>query len=356
MLAILVGACFLANRHTDHHKVPTVTEDGVERVAEPSSIFTTLYYHVIPSPIVAAHGADAHGADAHGADAHGADAHGADAHGVDAHGHDDHAGDDHGHAASGPLVSIPFPGFLSAFDGDPHKDGTQFVMYNLQIFQIAALLMILVAFSGVPSYLRTGKGDYVSRLMGGFALWLRDDLVEPAMGKELSAKLLPLMMFLFFFILFMNVMGLTPMSVTPTASIFVTGALALITFTLMIVGGIIAQGPVDFFKNLVPHVPGFLWPLMFLIEVAGLIIKPVALMIRLFATITGGHLVVLSFMALIFFFWSAFGSTVGTALSPVWVGFAVFIMIIEAFVALVQAYIFTLLSSLFIGAAVHPEH
>lgn len=341
MLAILVGACFLANRHTEHHHVEMVTEDGVERVAEPSSIFTTLYYHVIPSPVVAAHAEDAHAL------------HGPLDHEVDAEGHPVTMAD---HLDAKPLLSIPFPGFLSIFDGDPHTEGTQFVLYNLQIFQLAALLMILVAFSGVPGYLRSGKGDYVSRLMGGFALWLRDDLVEPAMGKELSAKLLPLMMFLFFFILFQNVMGLTPMSVTPTASIFVTGALALITFTLMIAGGIIAQGPVDFFKNLVPHVPGFLWPLMFLIEVAGLIIKPVALMIRLFATITGGHLVVLSFMALIFFFWSAFGSSVGTALSPVWVGFAVFIMIIEAFVALVQAYIFTLLSSLFIGAAVHPEH
>ena len=335
MLAIVVGACFLANRHTAHHQVPMVSEDGVERVAEPSSIFTTLYYHVIPSPLVAAHGHGDHGDD-HG---------------------DSHAGDAHAHShAAEPLLSIPLPGFLSIFDGNPNKEGTQFVLYNLQIFQIAALLMMLVAFTGVPGYLSTGKGGWVTRLMAGFCLWLRDDLVEPAMGKELSAKLLPLMMFLFFFILFMNVMGLTPMSVTPTASIFVTAALALITFTMMITGGILAQGFVPFFKNLVPHVPGFLWPLMFLIEIAGLFIKPVALMIRLFATITGGHLVVLSFMALIFFFWSAFGSTVGTALSPIWVGFAVFIMIIEAFVALVQAYIFTLLSSLFIGASVHPEH
>jgi F-type H+-transporting ATPase subunit a len=343
MLAIVVGACFLANRHTAHHQVPMETVDGVERVAEPSSIFTTLYFHVIPSPVVAAHGHDDHGD------------HGEHAHENGAHENGAHGDGDHGHAAA-PLFSIPLPGFLSVFDGNPNKEGTQLVLYNLQIFQIAALLMILVAFSGVPGYLRTGKGGWVTRLMAGFCLWLRDDLVEPAMGKELSAKLLPLMMFLFFFIMFMNVMGLTPMSVTPTASIFVTAALALITFSMMITGGILAQGPVDFFKNLVPHVPGFLWPLMFVIELSGLIIKPVALMIRLFATITGGHLVVLSFMALIFFFWSAFGSTVGTALSPVWAGFAVFIMIIEAFVALVQAYIFTLLSSLFIGASVHPEH
>ena len=326
MLAILVGACFLTHRHSPHHSVAMVTEDGVTKMEEPSSIFTALYPHVVPAPIVAAHGGD--------------------------HEHE-HATDDH---KVEPLVAIPLPGFLSIFDGDPHTEGTQLVLYNLQIFQLAALLMIIVAMSGVPNYLRTGKGDYITRLFGGFCQWLRDDLVEPAMGKELSAKLLPLMMMLFFFILFMNTMGLTPGSVTPTASLFVTGALALITFICMIAGGIMAQGFVPFFKNLVPDVPAALWPLMFLIEIVGLIIKPVALMIRLFATMSGGHLVVLSFLALVFFFWHSFTPTLGMALSPVWVGFAVFIMIIEAFVALVQAYIFTLLSSLFIGASVHPEH
>lgn len=335
MLAILVGACFLTYRHTPHH---TATDD---------TIFTTLYMHVVPAPIVAAGDHGDHG----GAGDHGEDA----AHGDDAAAH----GDDGGHHHAEPMLAIPAPFLPKVFDGDPAHEGTQLVVYNLQIFQIAALLMILVGFSGVPTYLRTGQGDAITRLMAGFCLWLRDDLVEPAMGKELSTKLLPLMMFIFFFILFMNVMGLTPMSVTPTASIFVTGAMALITFLLMIGGGFIAQGPVAFFKNLVPHVPGFLWPLMFVIEIVGLIIKPVALMIRLFATMSGGHLVVLSFLALIFFFASsAFGNNtllaVGT--SPLWVGFAVFIMIIEAFVALVQAYIFTLLSSLFIGASVHPEH
>ncbi|MEM6675371.1 MAG: F0F1 ATP synthase subunit A [Planctomycetota bacterium] len=340
MLAILVGACFLTARHTPHH---TATED---------TIFTTLYMHVVPAPIVAASG--------HGGDHHGADDHSGGSHAADDHGH---------HEAVEPLFSIPLPGFLSFFRWDPERgkehagehahdehESPRLVVYNLQIFQLAALLMILVAFSGVPRFLRTGEGDPITRLMAGFCLWLRDDVVEPSMGKELADKLLPLMMFTFFFILFMNTMGLAPMSVTPTASIFVTAALALITFTLMIVGGFVAQGPVAFFKNLVPDVPLFLWPLMFVIELAGLIIKPIALMIRLFATMTGGHLVVLSFLALIFFFATSFNTTIAATLSPVWVGFAVFIMVIEAFVALVQAYIFTLLSSLFIGASVHPEH
>lgn len=331
MLAIVVGCCFLAHRHSPHASVETVTlEDGSTQVKDAPAVFPMLFGHVVPHPLVAAHGH-----------------------------HDEHehaAGDDHDHGHGEPLISLPLPSFMSAFSGHPDPEKNRLVVYNMQIFQVGALLMILVMMSGVPAHLRNGKGDWVTRRMAGFCQWVRDDLVEPAMGKELATKLLPMMMFTFFFILSMNVMGLFPASVAPATSLFVTGALALITFVMMIAGGMIAQGPIPFLKNLVPHVPLAMWPLMFVIEVAGLIIKPVALMIRLFATITGGHLVVLSFLALIFFFVAKFGPTVGTSLSPVWVGFGVFIMIIEAFVAMVQAYIFTLLSSLFIGAAVHPEH
>ncbi|TAJ21100.1 MAG: F0F1 ATP synthase subunit A, partial [Planctomycetota bacterium] len=140
------------------------------------------------------------------------------------------------------------------------------------------------------------------------------------------------------------------------ASIFVTAALALTTFFAMIMCGMAIQGPIAFWKNLVPHVPLALWPLMFVVEVIGLLVKPFALMIRLFANMTGGHLVVLSFMGLIFFFAGRMGAGAGWGVSPVAVGFAVFIMIIESFVALLQAYVFTQLSILFVHSSVHPEH
>jgi len=324
MLATLVATCFAAYTYSPHHK------------ATPDTIFTTLYMHVIPAPLIAP--SASHGDEHQGAASIG------DASAVV---------EEHGHHT--PLFSLPLPGFLSMFDGNPSREGAQLVLYNLQIVQLAALVLLLLAFSGVPAYLRTGKGDKITELAAGFCLWVRDDLVEPSMGAELGRKFLPLLMFLFFFIAAQNLMGLAPMSVTPTASIFVTCALALITFGIMLCGGIIAQGPVGFFKHLVPDVPILLWPLMFVIELASFFIKPAALMIRLFANMTGGHLVVLSFTALIFLFAGTFGQ-VGVALSPVWVGFAVFIMIIEAFVALVQAYIFTMLSALFIGAAIHPDH
>ena len=253
------------------------------------------------------------------------------------------------------LLALGLPGGLGFFDMDLAAPGNQLVLTNLQLFQVAAVVLMFVCFVGVPAHLRTGKGDYTSRLFAGWASWIRDEMVVPVMGKELGNKLLPLFLSLFFFILFMNVLGLVPGGATATASIFVTGGLAVITFVTMIVGGMVAQGPVAFWKNLVPHVPAALWPLMFAVELVGLIVKPIALMIRLFANMTGGHLAVLSLMGLIFFFGSL-SPTVGWLSSPVAVGLAVFIMIIESFVALLQAYIFTTLSIIFVQASVHPGH
>lgn len=234
---------------------------------------------------------------------------------------------------------------------------------NLQLFQLAAVLLIFVCFSGVPHHLRTGKGDWVSRLFGGFALWVRDEMVAPVMGREQGNKFLPYFLAVFFFVLFMNVFGLLPGSATATASIFVTAALAATTLVMMIGGGMVVQGPVAYWKHLVPHVPLAIWPLMFVVELVGVFVKPFALMIRLFANMTGGHLVVLSFMGLLFMAAGVADAqghleNAGMAwgVSPLVVGFGVFIMIVESFVALLQAYVFTMLSILFIQASLHPEH
>lgn len=306
ILAVIAGAIWLQARHVPHHAAPDATP------------FDVLFAHVMPQHLVA----DTH----------------------DAH--------------SPKLLSVPLPDALAFFDMDksPGAEGVQLVATNLQIFQIAALLLVAICFSGVPGYLRTGKGDPVSRLFTGFALWLRDDVVYPVMGRETGAKFLPYFLALFFFVLFMNLGGLIPLSATPTTSIFVTGALATTTLVAMLLFGMAVQGPIAFWKHLVPHVPLILWPLMFVVEFVGLLVKPFALMIRLFATITGGHLVVLSFMGILFYFALQLGSGVAWATAPIWVGFAVFIMIIEAFVAMLQAFIFTQLSVIFIQAAIHPEH
>jgi F-type H+-transporting ATPase subunit a len=282
------------------------------------NVFTTLFMHLIPAPLVAG--------------AH-------DAHGV-----------------HHPLLAFAVPVLPAVFDMDQTAAGVQLVVTNLQLFQLAAVLLILVGFSGVPAHLRQGGGDAVTRVLTGFVSWVRDEMVFPSMGKERGTKFLPFFLALFFFILFMNLLGLVPGAATATASVWVTAALASITLFAMLVCGMIVQGPFAFWKNLVPHVPLALWPLMFFIELVGLVIKPFALTIRLFANMNGGHMVVLSFMGLMFYFAQMNGQVVGWATSPLAIGFAVFIMIIESFVAVLQAFIFTQLSILFIQTSVHPEH
>jgi F-type H+-transporting ATPase subunit a len=303
IVLVVVSACGLAYRFTPHH--------------ETDNVFTTLYMHVMPAPLVR----DTHAA----------------------HGHAEH------------LFATSLPAALDIFDMDPEHEGAQLVLTNLQIFQVAAVLLCLVCFAGIPAKIRSGRMDKLSSFFAGWAMWIRDEMVYPVMGKHEGAKYLPYFLSVFFFIVFMNLLGLVPWSATATASLAVTGALALTTFLAMIVCGMAVQGPIAFWKHLVPHVPLPLWPLMFVVELVGLLVKPFALMIRLFANMTGGHMVVLSFLGLIFFFGQS-APAVGYSVSPVAIAFAVFIMIIESFVALLQAYIFTQLSILFVGSSIHPDH
>lgn len=282
-------------------------------------------------------------------------------------------GGSHGHVVEGPAVfthlyhhvlampvrwvEVSKDSFLAAF-AEARSDGTLQlpVLFNLQFFQIGCVVVVFLAFFYALLGLRSGRPNRVQRVLTGFVLWIRDEMAVPSLGEHLAHKWLPFFLTLFFFVATSNLAGLFPFGVTSTGCIFVPAGLALITFTTMIVGGMIANGPVKFWTGLVPHgVPLFLWPLMFVIEIIGLLVKPFSLTIRLFANMTGGHLVVLSFMGLIFYFAGLIGSFAYAVSVPA-IAFAVFIMIIESFVALLQAYIFTLLSMLFIGACLHPEH
>ena len=241
----------------------------------------------------------------------------------------------------------------------PHQVGELFgfAVWNHQYFQVGAILLIFIAFAGVKNSVLSNGGGRVSRLLAGWVSWIRDDMVYPTLGKETGRKLLPLFLSLFFFIAFMNLFGLVPFGATATASVFVSSALAILTFLMMIFGGMLVQGPVKFWINLVPHgVPIWLWPLLFVLEVAGLVIKPFALTVRLTANRTGGHLVLLSFMGLAFYFGTNMGVGAGLGVTPVSLGMSLFVMIIEGFVALLQAYIFTLLSIIFVGSCLHPDH
>lgn len=261
-----------------------------------------------------------------------------------------------GHGASSLVLALPLPGFLGAFDMDTAHEGAQLVLTNFQIFMLLSIAMIFVVLGGVANYVRTGRGDILSRAFAGFCMYVRDEMVYPVMGEHTGRKFLPFFMTLFFFLVFMNVAGLIPFTATPTASIAVTFAMAAIILLVMVIGGMIVQGPLNYFKHLVPEVPWWLWPVMFIVEIIGVVAKPFALMVRLFANMSGGHMVVLSFVGLIFLANSLAGATIGWSVSPFAVGFGVFIMIIEAFVALLQAYVFTYLAILFVGGSLHPDH
>jgi F-type H+-transporting ATPase subunit a len=191
----------------------------------------------------------------------------------------------------------------------------------------------------------TGLGNLVEVVV----VFIRDEVVLPTIGRE-GLRFLPFFLTLFFFILVCNLLGLVPYGSTATGNVNVTAGLAIVSFFFIQIAGIIKNGFFGYFKGLIPHgVPVFVLPVMILVEFIGLFTKPFALCIRLFANMTAGHIVILSLISLIF----TFGTII---IAPVSVVFALFINLLEIFIALLQAYVFTMLSSLFVSLAVHQEH
>ena len=182
--------------------------------------------------------------------------------------------------------------------------------------------------------------------------YVRDELVRPNLHGNHADVCLPYFVFIFFFVLIANLLGMVPhpSGGGATGNIAVTAGLALITFGFGLIGGMVAQGPLKYWMNLVPH--GIPLPLIlpiFVIEVVGLSTKHFALAVRLFANMIAGHIVISAILGLIFLFKVL-------AFAPGMVGLALGISMLEVFVAFLQAYVFTLLSALFIGMALHPDH
>jgi F-type H+-transporting ATPase subunit a len=215
--------------------------------------------------------------------------------------------------------------------------------------------------------------------------FIRDSIVLPNVGAKYVRTWAPLVLTFFFFILVANVVGLIPIfevvglidhyvlhtgehslvknvihgGTTATANFNVTAALATITFISIIIAGTLAHGFIRHWINLVPH--GLAWPLYILlipIEVLGMFVKPFALTMRLAANMTGGHIAILAILSFVFLFTELFES----ALAGIGVGLlvsvplAVGINALEIIVVLVQAYVFTLLSAVFIGMAINVHH
>lgn len=216
----------------------------------------------------------------------------------------------------------------------------------------AALIGLLLFISLGRSYRKTGvsapKG--IQSFMEPVILFVRDDIAIPNIGKHKYEKYMPYLLTAFFFILINNIMGLVPFP--PPFGANVTGNIA-ITFVLAAFTFLITQfsGNKAYWRHVfaTPGVPFWLLPIMIPVEIIGIIAKPFALMIRLFANIVAGHIIVLSLICLIFIF--------GTlAIAPLSILFVIFMDCLELLVAFLQAYVFTLLSALFISLAVEEHH
>ncbi|WP_165247750.1 F0F1 ATP synthase subunit A [Paludisphaera soli] len=231
---------------------------------------------------------------------------------------------------------------------------TRFMVMEL----IAAILAVLVL---VP-VARHVRRQPVSR--GGFfnafealLLYIRDDVARPAIGGHGADRFLPYLWTAFFFVLFNNLLGMIPGFASATGNINVTAVLAVMTLATVVAAGVREMGVAGYLTGLVPHIDVpkplnyFLWPLMFAIELVGLLIKHIVLAVRLFANMFAGHVVlavILGFILMahgwLFYF-----------VMPASILGVVALSLLELFVAFLQAYIFTFLSALFIGSAVHPH-
>ncbi len=215
----------------------------------------------------------------------------------------------------------------------------------------AAIIGLILFLTLARSYRKTGisypKG--IQSFLEPVVLFIRDDIAVPSLGHK-SGKYMPYLLTVFFFILINNIMGLIPFP--PPFGANVTGNIA-ITFLLAACTFLITQfsGNKSHWRHVfaTPGVPFWLLPIMIPVEIIGLFSKPFALMIRLFANMLAGHIVILSLICLIFIFDTL-------ALAPVSALFVIFMDFMELLVAFLQAYIFTLLSALFISLAVQENH
>ena len=282
-----------------------------------------------------------------------------------------------GHTKDGISFHVPrflgghweIPQFFPAGHGDPNAviEPLDFQITKFMVIELFVAFGCVVLFSWVASKVASGERPK-GRLWNTFEamlLFIRDQVARPAIGHD-ADKYLPFLWTMFFFVLGCNLLGMVPWAGSPTGAFAVTLVLAVCTFAMVVFSGSMTFGVVGFWKNQVPHMDLpfvlaiFLKPMIFVIEVVGLLIKHFVLAVRLLANMLAGHVVLavlVAFIAVV-----AALETVQSISHPLMIGVglasilgAVAISMLELFVAFLQAYIFTFLSALFIGAAVH-EH
>lgn len=260
---------------------------------------------------------------------------------------------EHGHAEyggykmeEGKIVSV-----------DPSEKFFNLSLTRNVVQMILALTLLVIVMLSVAKTYKTGQGvksapSGKQNLIEVLVSFVRDEVALPNLGHK-AYKYLPFLLTVFFFILINNIFGLIPGTANVTGNIAFTAVMGLISFVV-----ILFSSNSHFWGHIFnpPGVPGFVKPILVVVEFLGVFIKPFALIIRLFANMMAGHIIIICLISLIFIFAEKINPAAGFASSVISVAFTVFIYFIEVLVAFLQAFIFTVLSAVFIGQAFEGEH
>lgn len=272
------------------------------------------------------------------------------------HGHDDFRG-------FRISASESFKGKIVEVDNEGHEIGRPVDLSITKTIAgafVSVIVLFVLLFSAVhtANKNRGGAPSGTQNLLEPVIVFIRDEVAKPSIGEKNYRKFMPPLLTLFFFILLNNLLGLIPIfpfGANVTGNIAVTMVLALFTFFVTNI-----RGNKHYWKEIFnPDVPTWLKlpiPLMPLLEITGMITKPFVLMVRLFANMLAGHMIITVFLSLIFIFSSLMGPAAGYGVSPISIAFSVFIMLLDVLVSFIQAYVFTLLSAIYFGMATAEEH
>ena len=228
------------------------------------------------------------------------------------------------------------------------------------IFELLAMVIVGGVFIYLAQRYKHGTGrmeaphGVLQNMMEVMVVFVRDEIAKPNIQGDKWRTFLPYLLTAFFFILVANILGLVPFAGAATSNIAVTGVMAVMTFVIGLL-----YGSADHYKELFtgpPDAPGFVRVILVPIEIIGLVMRHLALAIRLFANMLGGSLIIFSLLGLIFIMNVVFGEAVAWGTTIISIGFTVFILLVKLLVAFIQAYVFTALSALFIGMSVEEHH
>ena len=260
------------------------------------------------------------------------------------------------------------------------------VTKHVLMLWVVAVLVLLIVTAAVRRYLRQDRlvpSGFMNALEF-LVMYVRDEIVAPNVGKKWVNTWTPMMLTLFFFILGSNLIGLVPIfevvhlvnhyvlhgapdgllaqithgGSTTTGNFNVTAGLAIVSFFAIIIAGTKAHGFIKHWQNLVPSGvnPVVTWLLLIPIEIIGMFVRPFALTMRLAANMTGGHIAILAILSFVFIFAQQFSPAAGLGVGVFSLVTAIAISVLEVIVVFVQAYVFTLLTAVFIGMAIHAHH